>query len=314
MNNAKLSAAVIGFMVSGLLAGPALRAAPAGKTLNLANPVSNTTDSLAVSYSPNGSTQAAGIVTVNNGTKTADNRPFCVVFTLTNQGQQGGLTFRVVNTATGAVLSLSGAPGNESQVLSGSFPTGTAVNTNQVFPYAFQVDPTKLPAPGTYTATISQKLYGGSTYPPSGAALDTNTLTVSITVGSHYDVSVVGSGAGFSLASTNQALNFGILAAGGQVAADILVRSNVTYSLSLTSANGGRLVNAEDATSAVAYSVTANGTPVPLSPPPGAVAGGAAATFETPKRYSLLFTILPISDFPSAGAYSDTIIVNLAAP
>jgi spore coat protein U-like protein len=237
-----------------------------------------------------------------------------VVFTLNNPNVQNKLTFRVVNAATGAAISLSGAPGNESQVLSGDFPTGTAANSKIVFQYAFQVDPADLPAPGTYTARISQKLYGGSTFPPSGAALDTNTLTVSITVGSHYDVSVVGSGAGFSLASTNQVLNFGILAAGGQVAADILVRSNVTYSLSLTSANGGRLVNVADSTSAVAYSVTANGTPVPLTPPPGEVAGGAAATFETPMRYSLLFTILPISDFPSAGTYSDTIIVNLAAP
>ena len=182
-----------------------------------------------------------------------------------------------------------------------------------MFNISFQVNSTTLPAPGTYTAIISEKIYGGSTYPASGAALDTNTLTVTITVGTIYDVSVVATGSAFSLASSSQALNFGTLAAGQTLGADILVRSNVSYSLSLASANLGSLVNNADSTSSIGYSLSSNGTTASLNPGPASIANGAVATYASPQRYSLLATILPFS-FPSAGTYSDTITVILASP
>lgn len=315
MKTLKLEATALALSALFILFGSGeLAARPSNSLLNLANPTTNTTDSLALGYSTGGTTQAAGIVTVNNGTKQADNRPYCVVFTLLNPGQQGGLSFGLVNASNGSSLSLTGSPTSVNQVLSGTFASGTKADTSTVFPIAFQVYPGVLPPPGTYTAVIQESLYGGSTFPPSGSALDSNSLTVTITVGSFYDLSVVATGSSFALDSTGRALDFGIIAAGQRLGADILVRSNVSYSLSLSSANRGALVNAIDSTSSIKYALDSNGSRVVLDPGPGSVASGAAPTYGTPSRYAILVTILPFVSYPSAGSYADTIVVNLAAP
>jgi hypothetical protein len=47
-----------------------LGAAQSKKSLNLANPVTDTTDAFALSYSPNGMVRARESVTVGNGTTT----------------------------------------------------------------------------------------------------------------------------------------------------------------------------------------------------------------------------------------------------
>jgi hypothetical protein len=291
-----------------------LHARSSTNIVNLANPAIDTTSGMALAYSPNASIQASGMVTVNNGSKTADSVAYCVVFTLTNPGQQGGMSIAVANAATGSVLSLSGAPANASQTLSGYFPSGTSANSNQVYTILATVAPSPIPAPGTYSATIVETLYRGSAYPPSGSAVDTNTLTLTITVGSFYDVSVVPSGSSFSLSSTSQSLAFGALAAGQQLGADILVRTNVSYTLSLSSANKGILANSGDPTSSVAYSLSSNGSSLSLNPGPAVAASGAAATYANSARYAILITISSLASNPSAGAYTDTITVSLASP
>ncbi len=281
---------------------------------NIMNLANASTSSLALTYSPDGLATVSGTVIVNNGTQAANNAPFCVVFTLTNPGAQGGLSFSLVNQANGDTLSLSGSPASSTQVLSGTFAQGTRANTNQTFTVSFQVNPTNLPAPGSYVATIREDLYSGSTYPPAGSVLDTNTLTVTVTVGSHYDVSVVPTGSTFALATTSQALSFGNLSAGQALGADILVRSNVSYSLALSSANLGSLTNLVDPASAIAYGLKSNGSSLSLNPGPAYLAQAAAATFSVPLRYSLLVTIQPLPDNPSAGTYTDTLTVILTAP
>lgn len=282
--------------------------------LNLANPTTDTTDSLSITYSPNTTVQASGILTVSNGTKTADNRSFCVVFTLTNPGNQGGLQFSLYNTSTGNQISLSGSPISATEVLSGSFPVGTAPNSKIVFPFEVRIAPDIMPLPGTYTAIISEKLYGDSLFPPSGAVLDTNTLTVSITVGNHYDVAIVAPNSSFLSSSSQYALEFGTLDPGLSLEADILVKSNVTYSLSLLSSNNGTLVNTTDPDSRIEYSVQTNGSPANLNSGPAFVAIGAPAAPNTPERYRIVITILAFSMYPSAGRYEDSITITLAAP
>lgn len=296
------------------LSAGSLYATRQNSSVNLANPTTDTTSTMALTYSPNALSQTSGIITVNNGTKSADNVAYCMTFTLSNPGQQGGMSFRLVNSGTGNILSLSGSPTDSTQVISGSFASGTAANTNVIYSIAFQLDPSPLPAPGTYTATILEKLYRGSTFPPAGSPVDTNTLTITITVGSFYDLSVVPSGSFFSVGTTSQALNFGTLAAGAKLGADIVIRSNVSYSISLSSANHGALANPSDPTSSVGYSLSSGAAQVSLNPGPGLIASGAAATFSNYARYSILVTISPFAGFPSAGSYSDTITVNLASP
>jgi hypothetical protein len=117
---------------------------------------------------------------------------------------------------------------------------------------------------------------------------------------------------GFSVAATSQSLDFGALSAGKTLAADILVRSNVAYSLSLSSSDKGSFANPSDATSAVANSLSSNGGAVSLNP--GPVASGAPATYGSPVRYAISVTILPILNFPSAGSHADTVTVTLTSP
>jgi hypothetical protein len=315
MNASARRIAVAACALAGLVAGSGeLYARSSSNVLNLANPAIDTTSNLALSYSSNSTIQASGTVTVNNGTKSANNGSYCVTFTLTNPGQQGNMSFSLINVSNGNVLSLTGSPGSSSQVLSGSFASGTPANTNQTFTIGFQVNPASMPAPGICTANITENLYGGSTFPASGPILDYNTLTVTISVGSFYDVSIVPSGSAFNLSSTSQALNFGSLVEGKQVGADILVRSNVSYSLSLSSMNRGVLANSSDPASSVAYSLSSNHSAINLDPGPGLVASVAPATYGNPSRCALLATILPLSSSPSAGAYADTITVNLSSP
>lgn len=289
------------------------QALSAKSNLNLANPVSDTTDGIALSFSADGNRSATGRVTVNNGTQVADNRAFCVTFRLSNPGQQGGMVFDLVNTATGNTLALNGAPTATSQVISGSFAAGTKANTSQVFSIAFRLYPSPIPVPGTYTATIVESLTGGSTL-PSGPVLDTNTLTVTITVGTLYDVSVMPAGGSFSLGTTSQALNFGILAAGQSLGADILVRTNVGYSLSLASSNLGSLANTADPTARIAYALSSNGAAFSLDPGPAILASGAPATFQGTARYAISITVAAMAGLPAEGAYTDTITVTLSSP
>lgn len=274
-----------------------------------------TTSNLALSYSPDATVQASGTVTVKKGSFAGG--AFCVVLTLTSltQGSPEGLSYAMYAPAASLAnrLSLDGSPTSPSQVLQGSFAATDSSKATLSLDYAFVVDPSTLPPPGSYVATINESLYA-STYLPSGPVLASNTLKVTVSVGADYDVSVVPRGSSFSLASTAQALNFGSLSPGESLGADILVRSNVSYSLLLSSANLGSLVNPADPTSLVAYSFTSQGAVLGLASGPAAVASGAAATYSTPARYAVDATILPFSGFPSAGSYSDTITITLSSP
>jgi len=209
--------------------------AAAATSLSIVKGASSTTTSLAVSYSPNATAQATGTITVKKGSFAGGN--FCVVLTLTSmtKGSPEGLSYAMYSPAATLAnqLSLSGSPTSQSQVLSGSFTSNQSSKTTVTIDFAFVVSPTTLPPPGTYRAVINESVYA-STYLPTGKVYASNTLTVTATVGASYDVSVVSSGSPFSLGSTNQTLNFGTLAPGQSLGADILVRSNVSYSLLLS--------------------------------------------------------------------------------
>ena len=276
---------------------------------------SKTTSTMAVAYSSDTTTQATGKITIKKGTFAGGN--FCIVLTLLSMTQSSpeALTYAMYSPAATLAnqLSLSGSPTSQSQVLSGNFGAGTTKNSTITLDFAFVVSPSTLPPPGTYIATIDESVYA-STYLPSGTPYASHTLKVTVTVGSIYGVSVVPTGYGFSSTSTSQALNFGVLAAGQSLGADILVKSNVLYSLVLASANSGSLVNIADPTSLIGYSLTSNGTAVPLASGPSAIASRSAATYSPAARYGMKATIGPITSFPSAGSYADTITITVSSP
>ena len=274
-----------------------------------------TTSTLAVAYSAETTAQATGQITIKKGTYAGGN--FCVVLKLLSMTQTSpeNVSYAMYSPAATLAnrLSLTGAPTSQSQVLSGNFPSTASRTATITLDFAFVVSPTTLPPPGTYIATINESVYA-STYLPSGTVYATKTLTVTVTVGSLYGVSVVPTGSAFSSTSTNQPLNFGLLAPGQSLGADILVRSNVSYSLLLSSSNSSSLVNLADPASLIGYTMTSNGGAVPLAAGSATIASGAAATYSPAVRYDVIATIAPFSTYPSEGSYADTITITLSSP
>jgi hypothetical protein len=266
-------------------------------------------------YSPAGTTQAQDSIVLTSNRYSG---PVCVVFTEFSRYPSSGQSLQNIDygffSADGASrLSVDGTPASAQETLTGSFPHGSKQFASLSLPFLVEVFPTSLPPPGYYWIWLRADLYASS-YPPSGRIADTVNFFVSFTVAGYYDLSVVPTGEAFSLDSTTAALAFGVLAANASKGADILVKSNVSYSLSLTSANGGALANGTDG-SKIPYSLTVNNSAVTLSPGLRAlVATGAQASYGAPARYAVLVTVLPYTALPTQGSYSDTITLTLSAP
>jgi hypothetical protein len=265
-------------------------------------------------YSPNSVVQGQGSIAVQKGSYVG---AFCVTFAQTSltPAPAEGLSYGLYQPAASPLyaLALDGSPTNANEVLSGSFAPTDANNKVLNLNFALLVSPATLPPPGSYQARITVSLYG-SAYPPSGGVVGTKTLTLNVTVGSHFDLAVVPKGSAFSLASTSQSLAFGSLAEGDSREADILVRSNVIYSLTLSSAAGGGLACSADG-SLLGYALQAGG--VLLSLPaglPASVAAAAPATYSSPARYPVSVDILPFAGLPTEGDYSDSLTLSLSAP
>ena len=210
-------------------------------------------------------------------------------------------------------LAIDGSPSGSTELLLGSFPAGSAKNAFIDLGFAALVSPLSLPPPGTYTASLRADLYASS-YPVSGAPVDSFIFNVVVTVGSNFDVSVQPAGSAFSVQATSGSMAFGTLHGGDMRSLDILVRSNVGYSLAITSANGGALGNRQDG-SLLGYDATVGGTALVLEPGvPASLAAGAPATFSAARRYTLAVTIRPFVDMPTEGDYSDTLTLTLTAP
>ncbi len=210
-------------------------------------------------------------------------------------------------------LSLNGFPANETEVLSGAFDSANSKKPFMSLGFAVIVSPSSLPPPGNYVATIRADLYA-SAFPVSGGAVDTDTFTVTVSVPALTDLSIVPGGGGFSSSMTTADVSFGTITAGASRGVDIRVRSNVHYSVSLVSANGGMLVNALDG-GGISYTLAADGVPVSL--PKGLasiVSLNAPPTWSNPSVSAISVTINPFSEFPVEGTYSDLITVNVTAP
>jgi hypothetical protein len=209
-------------------------------------------------------------------------------------------------------LALDGAPSTADELLSGGFAEGSPETATAALDFSAILSPAPLPAPGSYIASFRARLYA-SAYPPAGEAVDSATFSVSIQVDSHFDISIGGQGSAFSLFSTNHSLDFGSLAANDSRSADILVRSNVGYSLSIASVRGGALANTHDG-SLLAYTLSANGLPLDLgSGLPASLAVGASATYGSFERYRIVVTISNFAELPSEGDYTDMLTITLMA-
>jgi hypothetical protein len=198
-----------------------------------------------------------------------------------------------------------------SEVLSGSFPTSAAWQTqNQSF--TVYLLPGQLPSAAVYTDTITMSLYTGT--PAShGAVQATKNFTVSITMNAALDIALVTTGAPFSVSSTSLPLDLGVLSSGSIVGGrDLMIRANSLNTVTVSSLNGGILKNTDlTDTSTVPYTLVVSGTTYTLGTPQTVVTSAAATTFSG-TRYTLSVTV-GTATWPTQGSYSDVLTLQAAA-
>jgi len=224
-----------------------------------------------------------------------------------------GLDYRIYDnmTARDALKDLSANP-TSSEVLSGSFPASTAGWNTQTQSFTLYVPAGQTPPAGSYADTLTLGLYEGTPSQP-GALMDSLTCTLAVTVPTSLAISLVPRGAAFDAASTALGLDFGILSAAGAVGGDLMVRSNVPYSVLVTSANGGVLAMA-GSPDTVPYVFRVDGSVVSLSA--GAaqtIVSAAGYTSSGGASYLLNFTVGSLG-WPAEGTYTDLLTFSVTTP
>lgn len=239
-------------------------------------------------------------------------------------GQSGNFSGRTLKSGTNALgyqiydnmtgrnvlKDLTAAP-TASEVLSGSFAASSGGGTTQAPSFTLYIPEGQAPAAGTYTDSLTLSLYAGTLSAP-GTPTDTLTCTLTVTVGVSLAVSLVPAGSPFNAASTSLSLDFGILSASGIVSADLVVRSNASYSVLVTSTNGGVLATT-GSTDTVPYVFHVNGAAVTL--PAGTAQKVVQATVSTAAEtsYPMTFSIDSLG-WAAEGTYTDVLTFSATTP
>lgn len=216
------------------------------------------------------------------------------------------------------LLDLTDGPGTEN-VISGSFTQAEASKgggTTREISFVFIIDQNQFPLAGSYSDTVILSLYEGTLSSPApGGPVGTTNMSISTRMDAITEISLVPEGTTFDPASTMLSLDFGILLPGNSRSADLLVRSNSSYSLSLQSVNGGTMVIQDPTdTSIVPYTLTSNGISLNLAPgTQSIITTGAAPTTGSWDRYAIGVSINEYG-VATEGLYSDTITFTLSAP
>jgi hypothetical protein len=229
--------------------------------------------------------------------------------TRTAKSGSNGLNYQIYDNLTNnnVLKDLTGSP-TQSNVLSGSFATGTAT---QVQTFTSYYATGQLPVSGTYTDSIRMDIYIG-TVASHGASVRNRTFSESITVPILLDIAIVPTGAPFNVVNTSMNMNFGTLSNGQTLNADFVVRSNYLNTVTVTSTNGQVMVNGVDP-STVPYTFTFNGGGVALpKASPVKVITSQPATPASGRRYPMSATI-GSTITASAATYTETITFTATA-
>lgn len=274
------------------------------------------TKNVAVTYDSAAGVTYTGTVTVRHkGAAT----PFFLTFSAGSSGSfanrqmvLGGvrLNYQVYdNTGVNVLKDLSASPA-ASEVLSGTLPA-SANFQQQSFSYRMVIPVGQFVGAGLYTDTVTVNLYSGTL--AAATLTDNNSVNYKVTVNSILQLSLVNTGSAFNFTSTSRTLDFGILQAGQSQSLDTVVRANVSYTLTIQSTNGSVLALA-GAPDTIPYSLRFNGSLLTLAPAtPLTLMTGRPATTSVGVSYPVNVTIGTLTD-PSAGTYSDALLLTLTTP
>jgi hypothetical protein len=156
-------------------------------------------------------------------------------------------------------------------------------------------------SPGSYSQPVELRLQAASSGEGLAAApSQTGLITIACRVAEHLGVNIAGGG-------TSTTIDFGVLAQGQTRRVVIQTRSNRTFSLKVTSANGGALAMAEPyAQWRIPYRMELDGRE---SAPPATI-GPYAATVLSGNNVEASFTIGDVSG-KRAGLYTDCVTIEI---
>lgn len=223
----------------------------------------------------------------------------------------GGATleYRLVDPdADGTIITDLDAPAGQRHLIYAGFRG----NQEQPFPFALMSTSGQYPPAGTYTDTVMVRLYGSN--PALAPALEEVPMLISVTVPPFVRLSVVGRGEPFDPDANSAHLDFGELEQGRHEEVDLVVMSDVNYTLAVSSPNSGVMVLTGAGPthgSSIPYIMRVNGVQRSLAT--GMVEiGSGTPTAGGGDRYELYFEIGQVRDATS-GEYEDNLTVTVTA-
>ena len=194
----------------------------------------------------------------------------------------------------------------------GFFPSGSKNVTNN-HPLIVSILPGSVVPAGTYSGSFDLALWGG----PSGLYpqyIAISTFTITVKVAQRTEMTLVQVDAPFNTGTISETVDFGELFVTDYRELDLVVRSNISYSVSVTSSNGAALKHPDpQEIISIPYAFTREGQPITLRPGISSpLVTNAPWTITGEDRYTLRFTISAF-DNPAAGEYSDTLTFTISA-
>ncbi len=194
------------------------------------------------------------------------------------------------------------------EVLSNTFVDGSVnpgYHTLTIYP---KIGNSDYPRFGTYSQSFELRVYNGAFN--SSAQDDHQAFDLLYTVSRAIDLSVVDSGGAFNASNTSKTLDFGALSAGAQRSADLILKFNAGYQIRLSSTNAGKLKRT-GGTEVIPYTLTLDGSSVPLSSTPTAALIGNGTSPAGGQRFPMQVTIGAFGGSQVPGSYQDEITITV---
>ncbi len=205
---------------------------------------------------------------------------------------------------------------SNNEVIQGGFAGGTNMSQASTFyfhiPYNADVAPALISA-GTFADSFNVSLYEGSDPLTFVTPVDSETVTVSITVPKIIAISLVSSGGGFVEGQTSRNVNLGSLYEGQATGLDLRVRSNAGFEVTFSSLNNGSMKHAS-ANSLVPYKFYVNGAILDMTNSLSVPVSGITRSGQTSLSglaYPLRVVVGRVSDGTKvSGAHADSITIT----
>lgn len=202
---------------------------------------------------------------------------------------------------------------NNNEYVSGTAETKLTPYTNRLFISLPGVDSQNSPISGTYTDNVQARLYSYDSIRSRYTLEQSLNFAISIYVNRKIQISLIDEGGTFDPNSTVKVLDFGNLAQGQELGADLRIVSNTPYRVALSSQNNSRIVHAKG--DAVTYSLKSNGGTLSLASSASrpVTLGEGCETTTSGDRYNLRIKILDSIENKSSGLYQDVITITATA-